>query len=390
MRKELATSLLLTVVMVANPIFAEDFLLPDGLHHVQNVSNESLSEKSDTIINSVPKKAARPMTKLQPLTDIADELDIQVVTESLEDITADISKIDINPYDEIVQAPIYTDDLSYKYHSSMSKKAQDANTDTLALINHYMEKAAYIPVRDPKWVIALGAIEYNYVSQDPGLIFSWPIDLNTYSNDVLLGYNWQYIRDHYGDDAVYRRTGGAIGPLQCESFFGEGVTPIIPEEFGLIGTNGTARTDCWTYYGSNPGSGTDITWKYGTKADRWSVADATNLTLGVYNETMRRTNYQAEIYNMSKYEQITLLMWGHNAGTGIINQRSRIDIAKEIATHRDEIYEVISRVKPSRFTRSSQLLPTINKIAGEVGCPDYPVMSLMSYMIVEARYNGEW
>lgn len=391
---------LMTTAIIFNTVFGETVMLPDGIHYIE-INNETDLSKESSGVPTMPETEsiqvsatpAEPVMEFErgSLAEAAEEFDIQIVKENLEDIPIpDLSTIDLSPSKEVIVTPVYSDDLSYTYHNGMSAVAKQANTDALAIVNHYMEKCDYIPLKDPKWVIALGSIEFQYVPNDKDLIFAWPVDLADYNDKFMLAYNWQYVNNKWGSDVTTARTGGAIGPFQCESFFGEGVPPVIESEFGTIGSPDATRTDCWTVLGTNPQGIGNIAWEYGTRADRWSIADSTNIILGVYNLTMKRTNYTAEIYSMSKYEQATLLMWGHNAGTGIINQRNRIDTSKKIATYRDEIYKVISEVKPARFSRSNDLMATVNKICSEVGCPQYPVMSLMSYMITEARYNGEW
>ena len=398
--KKMIASAAIASILATQLSVAEDILLPDGIHTVQKVSSveksAGLSQDYNTTTNTIISIPDEPVIK-EENKDYSDSLendlkafDIDIIEEDLSDIDVDISKLDLTPRVEMTETPVYSDDLIVKYANGVSATAQAANTDALSIINHYMEKCDYIPLKDPKWVLALGSIEYAYYPNRSDIIFSWPIDINTYKSGDMLSYDYNYVKQHWGTEALYHRTGGAIGPFQCESFFGEGVSPVIPEEFGLIGTDGSTRKDCWIEVGSNPPGGTDITWKAGTHADRWSIADASNQILGVYNETMRRTNHQAEIYNMSKYEQAVLLMWGHNYGTGIINQQSRIDTSKEIAKYRDEIYQVISRMKPDRFSRQAELMTVVDRICDEVGCPQYPVMGLVSYMIVEARYNGEW
>lgn len=310
-----------------------------------------------------------------------------------------VEDLDLTPYTVLVNnssTPTTTTinnevSKNISYSKATSEVCSKLNTETYNIVDRYMSKASYIPVKDPKWFIALGAVEYNNASNDNGLIFAWPVRAEDYKENFMLQYNWKYVRDHFGVAAVTRRSGGAIGPFQQESFFGEGVTPIIPQEFGLIGTDGKNRTDCWLDVGANPAGGTSILWKYGTKADRWSIADSANLCLAVYNTTLKRVNGKCALTELDdRYAQVTLLMWGHNRGTGILGKQDYARRAKIIASHVPEIKEYIYRKKPARFTRDSETMSLVNKIKADAGSDAYPVMSLISYMITEARYAGQW
>lgn len=207
----------------------------------------------------------------------------------------------------------------------------------------------------------------------------------------MLSYNWRIVQAMLGDNAVIRRTGGAIGPFQLESFFGKGVEPIVPEEFGIIGSE-EQRQDCWVTLGANPGSGTSIIWQQGTYADRWSIADCANQTLAVYDETLRKVDGKCALTELdNRYKQVTMLMWAHNRGTGILgNYQYKEKVEKLCDNYLEELKTLIYNTKPERFTRNGIYMNKVNQICREIGCDQYPVMSLISYIIVEARYSGMW
>jgi len=283
--------------------------------------------------------------------------------------------------------------MNYTFRPGMGETYMKLNNDAAAIINRYMERAHYIPVKDPLWFLAIGAVEYNYRENESDIIFSWPTD--TYearrNPDYLLNYNWREVQRIGGDSLVTRRTGGAIGAFQLESFFGVGTEPLTPEEFGLIGSiDGQPRTDCWIELGSNPGAGTCIIWKQGTYADRWSIADAANQTLAVYNETIRRSRH-TELDNLQcRYGKITLLMWAHNRGTGLLGKESARQSVEKILERKHELVELVELHRPDRFARQSVFMDKAREISEYAGCDTYPVMALMSYLIMERRYAGHW
>ena len=310
----------------------------------------------------------------------------------IDDIMWDIEHFDIS-----ISIPIGSIEglqpMHYAFRSGMGETYIKLNNDAVAIINRYMEKADYIPVKDPLWFLAIGAVEYNYRENDSDIIFSWPVDTHAAREnpDYLLNYNWREVQRIGGNGLVTRRTGGAIGPFQLESFFGAGTHPLISDDFGLIGSiDGHPRTDCWLELGANPGAGTDIIWKQGTYADRWSIADATNQTLAVYNETIRRTG-TTELDNLpDRYGKVTLLMWAHNRGTGLLGRESARKSVEKILEHKDELEQLVLQHRPARFARQGYFMDKAREISSYAGCDTYPVMALISYMLVEKRYTGLW
>lgn len=311
--------------------------------------------------------------------------------DNIEKIDADeiLSKLDLSSAEEIAVFDYVV--KNYTYRSDMDEVYRKINDDAISVIDRYIQKTEYVPLKDPLWFFALGAVEYNR-SNSEDIICSWPVDVDAYKENpnYMLEYNWKEIQRRFGNSAVVSRTGGAIGPFQLESFFGKGISPVIPEEFGTIGS-AEHRSDCWTELGACTDSGSSIIWQQGTYADRWSIADCANLCLGVYDETLRKVNGKCALTELdNKYEQAVLLMWAHNRGTGILGDSNYKEKAEKICTHLDELSETVYRLKPCRFSRSGEIMQTINNITADVGCDAYPVMALASYLIVEARYSGVW
>lgn len=303
----------------------------------------------------------------------------------------------IEMFDIFISSPLSTleelQPMSYTYRPGMGETYMKLNNDAVSIINRYMERANHIPVKDPLWFLAIGAVEYNYKENDSDIIFSWPVDSFAARNnpDYLLNYNWREVQRIGGSDLVTRRTGGAIGAFQLESFFGATTEPLIPEDFGIIGSvDGQPRTDCWLELGANPGVGTDIIWKQGTYADRWSIADATNQTLAVYNETIRRSGV-TELDNIpDRYGKVTMLMWAHNRGTGLLGWESARASVEKILEYKDELELLVWQHKPARFARQEYFMSKAREISSYAGCDTYPVMALISYLVVEKRYEGHW
>ena len=81
--------------------------------------------------------------------------------------------------------------MNYTYRAGMGETYMKLNNDAAAIINRYMERAEYIPVKDPLWFLAIGAVEYNYKANDGDIIFSWSTDtFEARKNpDYLLNYN---------------------------------------------------------------------------------------------------------------------------------------------------------------------------------------------------------
>lgn len=343
---------------------------------VNKNSTDDIDEKKDKVlISDIDKISFDKYIKYETI----DEFEVEEILSSL-----DLRETEeVLNYDYVIK--------NYTYRSDMQDVYRQINDDAISVIDRYMQKTNFIPVKDSLWFMALGAVELNY-SNSSDIICSWPIDINDYKEtyDYLLSYNWKTAQSIIGTNGVTRRTGGAIGPFQIESFFGKGVNPVIPEEFGLIGSS-ESRQDCWVSLGGCTDSGSSIIWQQGTYADRWSIADSANICLGVYDETLRRVNGKCALTELdNKYEQVVYLMWAHNRGTGILNNREYMEKSKKVCTYLDEIIDLIYDIKPNRFTRSSEIMKTVNKICNEVGCDEYPAMSLVSYLILEARYSGAW
>lgn len=295
------------------------------------------------------------------------------------------------PYNLDINA---SEDLKYKYKYRKNMEALycKANDAVAEIIMHYMDKASYIPIKTPYWLIAIMSIEYNYKENEKDFIFSFPVDAKAIKNNqnYFWNYNWKEVQRLGGNSLVTRRTGGAIGMLQLESFFAENVSPLIVEDFGKIGAD-VIRQDCYIELGENVGNGTSIYWKHGSYADRWSLADAVNITLAVYNETLKRVNGKSELNNLNNdYSKATMLMWAHNRGTGLLGQADKRQCVENIMLHFNTIKNLIYKYQPNRFSRQSYLMPIIEEIAEKSECDTYPVMCLASYIITEARYNGQW
>lgn len=292
-----------------------------------------------------------------------------------------VEGIDISPNIQIEQTIISEyKELSYSDSSIVNK----LNIDLYNLVNRYMSKTQFIPVKDPLWFIAIGNVEYGYQSNPNGLIFSFPVKLEDYNSTFIEDYNWKYVYDNWGLDATTRRTGGAIGPYQLESFFASNVNGVIPEDLGK-------RQDCWIELGDNPTPkyGSSITWSKGIKADRWSIADSANLTLDVYDTTLKRVNGECALTELTnKYAQVTLLMWGHNRGTGILGNYSYSTRAYKVANYSEEIRQFIKSRNIVRFSRTKEIMELVSRISKDTGADNYPIMCLISYIILEENFKG--
>lgn len=283
--------------------------------------------------------------------------------------------------------------LDLKYAPSVSELEQTLNTQMVSIFNRYVQETS-LPIKDPFWLLALCAVELGNFSTSDGLIFTLPVDMHkaTQNTQYLLEYNWKDVADSFGLDLVLSRDGSSIGPLQLTGGFANNVNPIIPEEFGVFGATSDAnrRTDAWVTLGACLDTGTSIIWKSGIDGDRWSPADMANITYGVYNTTLKNSPTCLDDYN-GKYEQAIILMWGHNRGTGIINNDSYKSRTKALASCVLELQEFLAEHKPNRFSRTLTLMPKIQEIADRTTDGDlYPVMGLVSYLIMEARFNGQW
>jgi len=363
-------------------------LLSSEQEHSQDISMLSLEKKEES------GNKGKDTQETKALMSDTDEFDIEkyiLNTQEIDVINAEeiLAKLDLSASEEIPDFDYVI--KNYTYRNDMAEVYRNINDDAVSVIDRYMQKTSYIPLKDPLWFLAIGAVEYNR-GNDSDIICSWPVDTEKYKEDsgYMLGYSWKEVQRRYGNSAVTGRTGGAIGPFQMESFYGKGVSPVIPDEFGIIGS-AQQRSDCWVELGACTDSGSSIIWQPGTYADRWSIADAANLCLGVYDESLRKVNGKCALTELdNKYEQAAFLMWAHNRGTGILGKTEYKEKVKKICLHLDELKDVIYRVKPDRFTRTGEIMNTVKRIASESDCDTYPVMALASYLIVEARYSGVW
>lgn len=298
-------------------------------------------------------------------------------------------RLDLADYHEIISNELVLAD--YTYTPEMLAVAQELNTTLASIYMRYIEKSD-LPLKDPLWFIAIGSIEYNYTINDPHLIFSLPADLEAAKNSAnyLLEYDWREVQRIGGDSAVLRRDGSSIGLFQLTGGYGVGYSPIIPEDFGIIGnTKEDRRSDCWLTLGDGNNSGAAIVWKPGVDGDRWSPADCANLMCGVYTSYLKNKPFPPELGD--KYEQAILLMWSHNRGVGIINNSTYIFRSKALAEAVPELLTFVEEVKPIRFMRTATLMNKVRELADRyTDGEQYPVMALMSYLITECRYSGKW
>lgn len=368
MKKRIPTTLL-TVIIVLNFTTGFTNTYEDGYQEYGNLRNSlsskqlySYEERSEKVLNSSDTHG------------VLDSIDIEEVKKSI-NIYPYVHKATSSTISSTIETPnIDTTTIVGKI-----------NKDVYDLTNKYMQATKYIPVKDPLWFMAIGMVEYNHAENHPDLLVAFPIKLEDYTETFIENYSYKYVVDNWGLDYATRRTGGAIGPYQLESFYASNVDGVIPEDLGK-------RTDIWLEYGSNPTPhyGTDISWAKGYEADRWSIADATNLSLDVYDTTLKRVNGKCALTELEdRYAQVTLLTWAHNRGTGILGNKEYARKASIIASHKDDIINLVKQVKPDRFTRSNNLMPLAREIADEAGSDLYPVMSLMSYIILELKVKGE-
>ena len=279
---------------------------------------------------------------------------------------------------------------SYQFHYSVCDVAAALNITLASIYYRYLERTI-IPVQNPLWLIALGSVEYNYPGNDQGLIFSFPVDMEAAAADpnYLLRYCWREVKRIGGDEAVLRRDGSSIGMLQITSGFGLNVDPVIPEEFGIFGSVEGRRTDVWVTLGDGTESGDSIIWHPGVNGDRWSPADNANIIYAVYDAALRRRPLSP--YLMTKYEQVIILMWAHNRGMSILHNQSFIERSIALSAYVPRMREFATLHRPSRFTRSNIMMAEVRSIANSATGGDiFPVASLMSYIITEARFAGKW
>ncbi len=298
-----------------------------------------------------------------------------------------VEKLDLELYTELEESEISLE--QYTFHSSVSEDEKYLNQSLASIYNRYLEKTD-IPLKNPLWLIAIGSVEYNYSNNSPGVIFSFPVDVNKASTNpnYLLSYDWKEVQSLGGNSAVLRRDGSSIGIFQITSGYGVSVDPVIPEEFGIIGAS-EQRSDCWLSLGERPDSGDSIIWKPGVNGDRWSPADNANIIYATYDAFLKKHPLSNKI--TSDYEKAILFMWAHNRGVGIIDDEYYIEKAKELARYVPELKSFLETVKPVRFTRNSILRQKYESIANAAtGGDKYPVMALMSYLITEYRYSGKW
>lgn len=298
-----------------------------------------------------------------------------------------VQNLDLSPEKDVG----FDTTLDVKYASNIQTLEQQLNSTMLSIFDKYVSASA-IPTKDPLWLMALCAVEYGSHATNDNLIFTLPVNMDKASQDpnYLLTYDWTEVRDSFGLSSVLARDGSSIGPLQLTAGFANNVSAVIPEDFGVIGSVSGTRSDAWVTLGDCKDSGTSIIWKPGVNGDRWSPSDMANITYGVYDYTIKASPTCMDAY-IGKYEQAIILMWGHNRGTGIINRDSYRERTKALATCVEEMREFLYELQPTRFSRTTAMMAKVKDIANRTTDGDqYPVMGLMSYLIMEARYNGLW
>ena len=289
-----------------------------------------------------------------------------------------------NQLDAVVDSTPY----DYKYSNNMGGFYKASNDAVARIINHYLSKASHIPLKNPYWLLAIMAVEYNYTSIHKDFLFTFPVDEDSIKNDkdYFLKYNWKEAERITDSATILKRTGGAIGPFQCESFYGSNSNGIIPEELGTIGFEGPGnRQDCSMELQD---SGQNFRWVKASKADRWSLCDSLNIIVDIYDKSILNKGYLIQKDN--SYAQAVYMMWAHNRGMSILNKLDYSIKVDKIIEHLNDLKTLIYDKKPNRFSRQSYLMPLINQIANYAESDTYPVMCLASYIIVEARMTGEW
>lgn len=282
-------------------------------------------------------------------------------------------------------------DRTLTYNVDESTAVGVINAAQYAMAEHYQNASPYIPVDTPLWLLAVINVEMSGLWDEKGLYLNIPIDLGKASEEYMWAYDWHDAEDLLGNK-VYHRSGGAIGPMQIESFYGKGISPIIPSEFGTVGlTDGSFRSDVWLEYGINPGGKGNIQWELGLVADRWSLADSLNITVGHTNTALARLPNDAAFYSLNEpYEMETLMMWSHNRGTQLLSSDKYIEMTRKIVDKIDVLDAAVVLYKDERYDRQRHYDKAIQEVCEYSGADSYPVMSLVSYLILEHRYSGEW
>ena len=84
------------------------------------------------------------------------------------------------------------------------------------------------------------------------------------------------------------------------------------------------------------------------------------------------------------------MMWAHNRGTGLLGRESARESVEKILEFKDELELLVWQHQPARFARQEYFMSRAREIAEYAGCDTYPVMALISYMVVTNRYAGHW
>lgn len=120
--------------------------------------------------------------------------------------TSVADRLDLSLDTEVVSGALAIGD--YSFHSSMGETQKSLNLTLASIYDKYVQETN-IPLKDPLWLIAIGSVEYNYSTNDSGLIFSFPVNITKASSDpnYLLAYDWREVQDSFGTSAVLRRDG---------------------------------------------------------------------------------------------------------------------------------------------------------------------------------------
>lgn len=178
-------------MLLANNVYA-------GLLSVPSKSKQNSSDNILLSLSSFLEKKEEISTKLISVSRLNEKEEDDSLLSEETPVINDNVKQKVNKIDEIniqkiiddietkesdIQIDIDFKNKEYSYREDMPEIYKRINNDAISVINRYMSKTKYIPIKDPLWFLAIGAVEYNYYNKEnKDIICSWPIDISDYEN----------------------------------------------------------------------------------------------------------------------------------------------------------------------------------------------------------------
>lgn len=303
-----------------------------------------------------------------------------------------------------VELPKYKRTLTQRFKVDTGDVRMDElNRDLLALIERYYLQSNWLKeiYYDPLWLAAAINIDYKGFQKtymDDDFFINLILNKDRYFADPNVnrytGFDWQEILFTFETDDFtktpmheVRFKNGFIKYVDTRSPLKE-ISPVIPQDFALNFTGSVSEhrfdmtlvnRDYFNLVGR---------WRYESFGDRWSYADAYNLLFGSLNERALRAPNEFVRLNMDNHYKTSMNYILNYGRPSFTPYNDEIEYNYQ---YFDMLYSIIYSEKYPKFRYQRKLMDTIKAITEADPLADAKILTnWCEYIILEARYTGEW